>query len=222
MTPACKTWNTSARLAKCGVVSPGSPDGERPSTLAILQPVFSELWGIYDRYIAQTRPMDVPWWYTERTIVGHLTAAAFRAGYSALEEYSCEKGKNHSKGRVDWWLGTPDGKRDVFVESKQEYLSAHTDWARVESRFGEAERQIVEYHLETDSEESYKLAMVFVRPYYQTPREWEERRQRLLDGAEYPGNAHYYAYYWLEESDVAGCECNKYYYPGLFICCRQL
>lgn len=80
---------------------------------------------------------DVPYWYNERANVGVLSAAAWRAGAVALEEFQHEKidienfeSKTADKdakwnGRCDLWIS--DGKRSERVEAKFRWLNMTSD-----------------------------------------------------------------------------------------------
>jgi hypothetical protein len=100
-----------AHLGECGLLIGDGKSVEAFATLKILRPIFAELWWIYDNYLTNTNFEDLPWWYTEGMIRGHLTAAAARAGLTAAEEFQCLRGKaNESepqkRGRADWWVAT--------------------------------------------------------------------------------------------------------------------
>lgn len=91
---------------------------------------------------------DVGYWYTERTNVGFLSIATWRAGFIALEEHQKDKkdpldNRKKANGRGDFWI-----KGDSFsesVEAKQKYIQlghpsnqktidAHLDYAVREAR----------------------------------------------------------------------------------------
>lgn len=121
---------------------------------------------------------DVPWWYTERASVGMLAAAAVRLGWTALEEYSVEKGprpvkdrkltpeekKVRHKGRCDLYLCDESGKIDFAIEAKQAWQSIQTD--------NEASQVVRQWQVVHDDanrlvkeEADLKVAAVFVVPY---------------------------------------------------------
>jgi len=70
---------------------------------------------------------DAAYWYTERSNVGILAQAAWRAGRVALEEYQAKKSRQHGRatkewlGRCDLWLS--DAQGGELIEAKQEYLA---------------------------------------------------------------------------------------------------
>ena len=193
----------------------------------IVQPVFSELWKLYDRYIKNIID-DVPWWHTERSIVGHLTAAAFNAGNLALEEYSNEKTPNHDggsnrKGRVDWWMGTPKREYEFIAETKAIGLSKDArDWEPLYDTLKEAEDQVRAYK---DAECRHRLVMCFTRPYWRVNDKGENiaQRERLLrhkrpEGAVYD----YCAYYWLNDEHLERRFEGWPICPALLIYCKEI
>ena len=78
---------------------------------------------IHERYAIATK--DAAYWYTERTNVGILAQAAWKTGFTALEEYQTKKMARHdptaeSNGRCDLWIsGT---KVSDVIEAKQQYI----------------------------------------------------------------------------------------------------
>ena len=220
MTTVCDVRQASARLGTCGALLANDWQSEQSGAFAILRPVFSELWSVFDHYITRVGYEDVPWWYTERSIVGLLTAAAFQAGYCSLEEFSWKRGQDQAKGRVDWWLGTGDRESEVFAETKQTYISSAGSWAKLDHGLTEAERQLLSFELGPKTNESHRLVMVFVRPYFAAPADWEEQRHLWLDAC--PDGVDYCVYYWLKEQLHNVCEHNGLCYPGLLICCKEV
>ena len=73
---------------------------------------------------------DLPYWYNERANVGMLSAAAWRCGYVALEEYPDTKrrrkaaveekatGERDFYGRVDLWIGRHGDATGELIEAK--------------------------------------------------------------------------------------------------------
>ncbi len=192
----------------------------------IIQPVFNELWELYDRYIENTD--DVPWWYTERSIVGHLTAAAFKAGNLALEEYSNERipkhdGDSNRQGRVDWWMATTRCKQQLIAETKAIWLSKDArDWKPLCAKLKKAEDQVNEYK---DNDCPQRLMMCFTRPYWKFDDRGEnsaQRKLRLHQNKPADDKYDYCAYYWLNDEYLKRFEGCPNLCPALLIYCKEL
>ena len=76
---------------------------------------------------------DAAYWYTERSNVGMLAAAAWKLNLVALEEYQVEKchSEPESKGEEAKWKGRCDlwiyGKRfNEIIEAKQNWVHLHS------------------------------------------------------------------------------------------------
>lgn len=218
MTTVCDIQTVPANLGSCGTLFRDRSGVAGSRSYRILRPVFAELWSVFDQYIVQAN--DIPWWYTERSLVGLLTAAAFRAGYSAIEEFGCARRDNEPKGRVDWWIGGGPRNRQLLVETKQAELSSDGTWATVSSLFKEARIQVLNYDLGPDYASVPRVLIVFVRPYFKRERNWSEQRELWL--ADMPGETDYCAYYWLEQEHQNRCVTDGgYCYPGILACCQE-
>ncbi len=73
---------------------------------------------------------DFPYWYLERTNIGHLALAVYQLGGVPVQEFSCVKGKGggDSSGRADLYMSIPTGRRrpkniEVNIEAKQHWCS---------------------------------------------------------------------------------------------------
>lgn len=78
---------------------------------------------IHEDYAKKTD--DAAYWYTERTNIGVLAQAAWKAGFIALEEYQSKKTskinpESHSNGRCDLWLYKDPHSQ--IIEAKQQYV----------------------------------------------------------------------------------------------------
>ena len=163
----------------------------------------------------------MPWLYTERAIVGHLTAAAFQAGYIALEEFSCDRGKDARKGRMDWWVATPDATHEIMAECKQLYISSsRSGWGALSGYFKKAAGQLKDYKTEPTCKELHRVVMCCVKPHYMHSDDPNKERDDWL--YEVPEGADYCAYYWLEQRYLYACEYDKHTYPGILICCKEI
>ena len=73
---------------------------------------------------------DFPYWYLERTNIGHLALAVYQRDGIAVQEFSCLKGKEaeDSSGRADLYMKVPMGRGksrpvELNIEAKQQWCS---------------------------------------------------------------------------------------------------
>jgi hypothetical protein len=71
---------------------------------------------------------DLPYWYLERTNIGHLALSVYQLGGIPLQEFTCRKGKGakNSSGRADLYMSIPNGSTrniDLNIEAKQVWRS---------------------------------------------------------------------------------------------------
>lgn len=207
-------------------------------TYELMKPVFSELWNIYDEYIrimdAQGYYDDLPWIFTERSIVGHLTSAAFNANCICIEEYQIERKDEKPMGRADWWMGTKhDTMKGILAETKQMWLSCDVDsWGSLRSILAEAEAQLKGYKAGNQSKNFRKLVICFVRPYFRDGEEVSDENLRKKfkiwcdEDAYWPEGTDYFTCYWLNSVKGRGYKTpdngSYLYRPGLIICCREI
>ena len=87
-----------------------------------LQPLRSTWIEVLERYCLHQEWLDTPWMYSERPLVGMLSAAIWQAGGITLEEYSAEKiadNKDEKRGRTDLYFSLNRG--EFICEAKHEY-----------------------------------------------------------------------------------------------------
>lgn len=218
--------------AHCGIVH--GRDAEGCSSLRLVDPLFRALWHVFDQYIHSTG--DVPWWYTERSIVGHMTAACFAANMVAMEEYGCDKGQDDKvasgekkkRGRVDFWFGASDPKSNDYwaVESKACYVPCErVSWNASIAKLNVASGQVKSYqHMRGIR----RLAMCFVRLYYAASKQPNGLFEQWCgESAKCPSEGHYYGYYWLREEYLRDRKSSPavtlkgYFHPALIILCKE-
>ena len=94
--------------------------------LRILTPALN-VWKCMIKDLAnEWAPDDVPWWHTERTLVGLLASSVWRCGGLAIEEYATEKKVRKPKaikksGQGDLWFQIKN--RSFLAEAKKRYWS---------------------------------------------------------------------------------------------------
>ena len=201
------------RLAFHGWIQTTKPGRDRYR--GFLEPIFQRMWEYFDRYISATQ--DVPWTYTERSLIGYLNAAALGTGRLGMVEYGCERTGKRPLGRVDWWLATADCEREIIVEARQAWISSPRSWSQVHEALSTASRQTFDYAAPVE-----RLTLCFVRPY------WKQSGYCAVNPIEdwvglqtdFPEQADWCAYYWLE--DLTHGQYQEYYRPGLMVFGRAL
>ena len=84
--------------------------------------LFEEYLLVVDRYSRVMGGEEAIYFYTERSCVGALAAAAWRSGSIALEEFQLEKS---TKKKPEWL-----GRADLYIssETNDEYIEAKYKW----------------------------------------------------------------------------------------------
>lgn len=222
-------------LATCVSGFRPNKNPESFKTYLWLEPVFRKLWSIYDEYIAYMDDAelhnDLPWIYTERSIVGHLTAAAYLANRVALEEFQQPK-EDGQAGRADWWMGTNDRSgREIYAETKFKPISSDAStWKSLQSTLGDAENQLIGYGFHHQRGQCEHIAMCFVQPYFPVTddrKKIAEHYERWCgDGVECPKGVDYFTGYWLKSLEGRRVPSRDgtgdVYCPGLFIYCHEV
>ncbi len=120
---------------------------------------------------------DLPYWYLERTNVGHLAIAAYEIKGRPLQEFSMTKGRGSDKGpgRADLYIYLPPmrGKvRELYVsiEAKQRWSrigSKTVDLKRLITRSLKAVKRDCKNLTDKDWHGCHRLGVVFILPYKQ-------------------------------------------------------
>ncbi len=104
---------------------------------------------VLNQYLDGMEGDDLPQWYNERSHTGFLTAAVWRMGGIAVEEFSTFREHNNSRNGEESSLGQCDlyfslENLDCVVEAKREWVSDYTkeDAQRIKARLREATRQL--------------------------------------------------------------------------------
>lgn len=135
--------------------------GVSPSHLVKVRPVLERWADLMRRLAREWAPVrygskrDCPWWYHERTAVGFLSAAIWKTGGEAIEEYGTDKKKKlrsrrsergytqRGRGDLMFCVNKEWSKENSFVaEAKQTHPSLNATFKqlkrRVEDRLGKA------------------------------------------------------------------------------------
>lgn len=131
----------------------------RHERLEWLVPVLRKWAWVINEY-CESHSKDAPYYYSERSNVGLLAAAAWACGFGALEEYPCDRvwDDNESRGRSDLYLY--DRQNGASVEAKQCWLGREGDAESVNVLLAEANRQV-----NANPEQIQRLALVFATPH---------------------------------------------------------
>ena len=135
--------------------------------LPFLEDLLWEWVTIQERFLRLSNGTDALWWYNERTSLGALAGAVWRAGGVVLEEYSTEKlqrsrkGTSRATGRGDMDFAL--GGHKFVVEAKQCWPrlgTAKPIW-RVKESLNAAKADVRRADV---SREYLRLAVVFATP----------------------------------------------------------
>lgn len=159
----------------------------------------------------ETEEKDLPYWYLERTNVGHLALAVYQLSGIPIQEFSVRKGKKSggSSGRADLYFSLPNGTGTPWtfnVEAKQAWCSI---------RFTGRSRSVLKNTLkkavndcnalkEEAWEASCGMGLLFLTPYAKCMPDDKatiaEQQRVFTDGV-------------LEESKKAGANFVAFHYP---------
>jgi hypothetical protein len=195
-----------------------------------MRQVFDHLWTITDDYLRTVGSYNlVPWWGNEVSLCGLMTAAAVKAGFVSLGEFSEKKLEDTTpgKGRVDWWVTNKE--YEIVAEAKALWLGPGSSLDRVYASLKEAGGQLRAYYPEGSNDTCGNLQIVFARLEYGKHNDpanaWNDWFGDDSEPAD-PAKVSYMAYYLLKPNDVFGERGFPYgseghLYPGLVICCRD-
>lgn len=80
--------------------------------------LFNEWINLIGDYCEAMGREDAPYYYYERTNIGLLSTATWKAGWVSVEEFGFKKrGKKH--GRADLWIYSKKLDRGEYIEAKQ-------------------------------------------------------------------------------------------------------
>jgi hypothetical protein len=130
---------------------------------------------------------DFPYWYLERTNIGHLGLAVYQLNGIPTQEFSCQKGKGVKKsaGRADLHISMPR-KGGTFIDFN---IEAKQAWCSI--RFDERSKPILRNALneaisdcknlkETAWKAQFRAGIVFLLPYSNAmPKDKTEIGRRL-------------------------------------------
>jgi hypothetical protein len=136
-------------------------------TLQAIKPVLNSWITCTQRYIDVWEGSDLPYWYNEQANVSILAGAAWKADWTAIEEYQIIKiateadDKTSVIGRNDLYIA--DDKNGFCIEAKVAYvpidnLTAARDWILGKCKLATFEARRLDY-------DEPKVGAVFIAPY---------------------------------------------------------
>jgi hypothetical protein len=136
-------------------------------TLQPLDPVLNSWITCTERYIDVWDGDDLPYWYNEQANVSILAGAAWKADWTAIEEYQISKiateanEKTSSIGRNDLYIA--DDSNGFCIEAKVAYvpidnLAYARDWILSKCKLATVDAARLDYN-------EPKLGAVFIAPY---------------------------------------------------------
>lgn len=214
-------WSTiherSRALAHSRICISAQKGRHYPPSLTLMKPTLVRLFDIYDRYLACAE--EPPWWYTERSIVGHLTAAAHAAGFVSIPEFGLQRRKR--LGCADWWVSAPDRSMELFIESKQLWKAARSSWDCAYDALSSAANQLNDHP--AIARRTFRVSLCFVRAYCNksaSPADWRRSWLELTEQID-DVKVSYYGYYWLTQSrrdfPIRTKGRLHYWHPGVFM-----
>ncbi len=179
---------------------------------------------------------DLPYWHTERSLVGHLVQAAAYKKMLTVEAYSLIPEGNQRRFRPDLWLVAPDGENiQIVFEAKRSHRSfsynINSMSTVIETKITNAHEQIMNWGLEGDEIEGDKICCILFLPIYchtnlwpDNNEEYERNRIQCIESfqnvcEQLGANIVSFSYSYFPERDVVHqfVTENGYYYPGILV-----
>lgn len=131
--------------------------------LAPFQPILEEWTKCVQEYIDCWEGGDLPYWYNERANVSVLAGAAWRAGFTAIEEYQIKKqgvtSDKDSNGRNDLYI--TDKNFGIAIEAK--VLFPKID--ELDSQISTAIKNAISDVKKIKAVDGHRAGVVFIAPY---------------------------------------------------------
>lgn len=183
--------------------------------LAYIEPILQHWIQCANQYINTWNQGDLPYWYNERANVSILAGAAWKAGWTAIQEHQAVKSANdkNDSGRNDLYLA--NASLGVCAEAKIVYIDINSpeDFEGYVSRSMSAAKHGVETISGNDGDE--RLAISFVVGKVKQNDDMGESINRFKRMAtEFP--THAYAIFCLDAEKTLTAK-DGYYYPGVAV-----
>jgi len=138
----------------------------------VISPILKHWVQIQRDYIAAFSGRDHPWHYRERTHIGFLSGAAWRAKAVTLEEWQTEKGTKakQRKGRSDLYLYLRPRRLHLYVEAKHIFRPATGNLDKEMIHIERALTRATDAAAELTCSPRQKLGVLFLAPYFPAGR----------------------------------------------------
>lgn len=154
---------------------------------------------------------DLPYWYLERTNIGHLALAVYQLNGIPIQEFSCRKGRGaeDSSGRADLYVSIPNvNGRPISLN-----IEAKQAWCSIKSTNGS--RAILRSKLKEAIDDCKKIrekawkaklgcGLLFLTPY---------AKNMPSDKGDIAGQQRAFSNEVLKESKAAGANFVAFHYP---------
>jgi hypothetical protein len=202
---------------------------ERPSVwfsrkaskeLKSLKPVFEELSRVHEHYTNAEPSNDFSFWYTERSQIGLLAAAAYLCGGTAMEEYACKKENRKKRCRADLYIR----RRNAAFECEAKHVTLN---------LGKTSAELVrsaEKHLDKAAEEAnrlrdadHRLGLCFLTPWInESQPDPDGRCRQVIDGLNPAnGRSNCDALVWIHGRRPVPRNDKKRLYAGLLLAVKE-
>lgn len=159
-----------------------------------LEPVLRTWVECVRQYVAVWGGEDLPYWYNEQSNVSVLCGAAWRAGWTALEEYQVGRigdEAEYGAGRNDLYIANDE--HGFCIEAKVAYLEI-TDLTAAGTLLA-ARCALATADARSADIEGHKVGAVFAIPYRQGAQASQEEQQAFIDWLE---EKHFAALAWVQ------------------------
>lgn len=163
----------------------------------------------YCRFMEGGEP-DAPYFYSERANIGLLSAAAWRAGWIALEEFGIRK-HTTKQGRADLWFWPADQDKEEYIEAKQRWKIPRN----INKLLDHAVNDAKEIKLIRKSDSS-RIGLIFICP--EVPERFESQLDsKIQELINYSKKIKCDALGWFFPFNYNKLKLNGFYYPGIIL-----
>lgn len=195
-------------------------------------------WDDILRWYEDKKPyQDIPYWYLERTNIGHLSLAAYKLSGYPLQEFSIKKWKDAEKsaGRSDLYIYIPKSNSgtelEFNIEAKQIWCSLDTKDTKLKDMIRKAlknARKDLKELKEKEWKASHSMALVFILLYKNknVPHKRKNNKKKLLSefnkqikqiGKTVEANFVAIHYADIKMSTKVCRKCKEYWHPGIAV-----
>ncbi len=178
--------------------------------LSPIEPLLLNWIACTEQYIDVWEGMDLPYWYNERANVSILSGAAWKSGWTAIEEYQVAKTANEEEfttGRNDLYI--TNKTHSYCLEAKVSYLKISDEESKLKIKLSQKLESAISDVKKVCLKDS-KLAAVFVAPY---SKEIHATQAEIDNFIEIIQSLDLCAYAWCapKEAQTNPSHDNKYY-----------